>query len=150
MVNCRILFLDDDENRHSEVVYTFNRRCQAFKAIGVNIHLDRVYSADEAIKKLEFTKKYTLVCLDHDLELTKIIGHEYVSGMAVAEYIAYLMPTLLTPSWVHIHSWNGPAAERMEATIRESQVRYISHQPFESQTRYWDSLFQKAAELSKQ
>ena len=55
----RVLFLDDNENRH-----------KAFKRVVVGTgvtHVDWVQDAKAAIKYLSDNPKYDIICFDHDL-----------------------------------------------------------------------------------
>jgi CheY-like chemotaxis protein len=130
----QVLFLDDDLTRHAFVQAHF-RDWIARKAFVV----DRVFTAEQAIKALK-RDQYFLVCLDHDLESSDDLADEPASGMAVAQYIALHMPRKIMPTWVHVHSWNGPASRRMVETLRDGVLESVTAAPFAPKAKYWDAI----------
>jgi hypothetical protein len=129
----RILFLDDDDQRHLAVERYFNGRRDFI--------VDHVFFARQAIEHLG-ARRYFLVCLDHDLERSHeyLIGVPYETGQVVADHIGS-MPRKLLPAWVHVHSHNEAGRERMAEAILQgaSQVK-VTIAKFAPTMAYWDRV----------
>lgn len=109
----KVLFLDDDENRHDN-----------FRGPGLNWVIVRAYSYDEAIQKLVVFSPFDLVCLDHDLSYLAAIGQkpeDEKTGADVARYIAE-MPRHLRPKQAIIHSWNRDGRVRMAQILADAGI----------------------------
>lgn len=115
----KILFLDDAEERH-----------ESMKEYGRNHTITHVRTAQEAILKLA-VESFDLICLDHDLAYAqygnKPVGIEE-DGRLVALRIGrtwfsnrseQYFPFNDHKGWIHIHSWNNPAAVEMEKILSE-------------------------------
>lgn len=148
MIFCPILFLDDAKERHDAIEYAFHRRQQAFFHEGISLFIDQVYTAEQARHAIT-QKRYVLASLDHDLELSKLEGEDYVSGYNVAEHIALHTAVEMQPCWVHIHSWNMPGAARMHMVLQQSCVHFLTRSPFESWLKYWEQIFLQAAQYAR-
>lgn len=107
----KILVLDDDDNRHRG----FDRILQGRQVL-------HAYTASQAILALENDGPFSLVCLDHDLDLVSLLK-DPGCGMDVAEYLRLHLDRSKYPARVLVHSWNEPAAERMVAAIREAGIK---------------------------
>lgn len=100
----RILFLDDDRNRHDYFEYAMLFNVKDHQVI-------HVYSAKEAIEALLSNPPFDLAHLDHDL------GNQAGNnGYEVAVFIS-TMPASMAPRKIIIHSSNQIGAERMEARL---------------------------------
>lgn len=111
----KLLFLDDDKNRHEMTKKMF---------IGVDIR--HVWTAEEAIKALN-EEHFDEVSLDHDLggSLTHgtLPGVGEGSGYDVACHLAAL-PMEKLPKTIIIHSWNPEGARRMGVALWELKRIY--------------------------
>jgi CheY-like chemotaxis protein len=138
----RILFLDDDDQRHLAVDRYFEGRR--------DFVVDHVYLARQAIARLQ-ERRYFLICLDHDLEKSheRLVGVPYESGQAVADYIA-TMPRRMLPAWVHVHSHNEAGRENMAAAILlgAPQVK-VTVARFAPAMAYWDRVARFARQWSR-
>lgn len=108
----KILFLDDDKERHRRFV--MNR-------IGQDI--TTAWTCAEACKLLS-EEVYDVAYLDHDLSESAASGHPAAgerTGTHVAEFIA-AMPPEKRPRTVIIHSFNDYGRKRMRAILREAGV----------------------------
>lgn len=101
----RILFLDDDENRHKR-----------FAQETTGCYVDHVHTVRECIEALEKNAPYDLVCLDHDL------ADPQETGSDVAEFIRLHLQRTHYPRNIIIHSWNPAGAKRMESMIKETGI----------------------------
>jgi len=100
----RILFLDDNTNRHEYFEYAMLSNAKEHEVV-------HVYSAREAIDALINSERFDLVHLDHDL------GSEPGNtGQEVAIFIS-TMPDQMMPLKIVIHSSNHVGAERMGAQL---------------------------------
>ena len=108
----KVLFLDDDKNRH----YTFRKN-------NIGLDITFTWTAEEAIEALK-NNLFEEVSLDHDLRyeanLTLPPKGEG-SGYDVACYIAS-MPKEKRPSKVIIHSLNPAGAFRMGQALKECRL----------------------------
>ena len=110
----RVLFLDDDPERHAEFM---ELRPDAV----------RVWTADEAMAALA-SERFDLVYLDRDLydhgALERgiyLARGQRDSGETVATFIAS-QPADARPARVIVHSWNDDGAARMVATLKTAGV----------------------------
>jgi len=126
----RILFLDDDDERHRAVDRFFAHRGE--------FEVNHVWTARNAIAALQ-DRRYFLVCLDHDLEKSheRLIGVPYETGLVVAERIGFL-PRNRLPAWVHVHSHNEIGRERMAAAVVNGAPGVkVTMSYFAPSPRYW-------------
>ncbi len=110
----RILFLDDDLDRHRKVKS--------------HMPYDAVYTAVGAIEKLS-TKQYDIVFLDHDLGGRQMVdSNEEETGYTVAKWIAANKPVI---EFIVVHSLNHGGSANMISVLRraEYECQYI---PFTS------------------
>ena len=113
----RILFLDDNTNRHG----TMHEN-----SIGAVV--DHVYNAGEAIDHLE-RKEYDLIMLDHDLAEDPDLANSTPTGLDVAEHMArHLIQHSDTP--VVIHSLNAPGAQNMMNALLNAGYADVRIIPF--------------------
>jgi len=113
----RILFLDDNPNRHS----TMHQNC-------IGAVVDHVHTAGEAINHLE-RKEYDLIMLDHDLSEDPDKMNSTPTGNDVASYMArHLVQHSDTP--VVIHSLNPPGAQNMMNALHDGGYSDVSIIPF--------------------
>ena len=115
----KILFLDDDHDRHKKIVRQL-----------VGHSLDRVFSAQEAIACLE-KNVYDLVMLDHDLggpESENQLFDDAEDGRFVANWIAENSEKFSETSFI-IHSLNEQGRKSMARTIKTAGLRVKIH-PF--------------------
>ena len=109
----KILFLDDDEVRHTTAQQ---------ETIGLDVTFVR--TVPEAIKALSETV-FDLALLDHDLGGKTYVPSEHEdTGAAVARAIAQ-MPLERRPARVYIHSYNMAGAHAMVSTLREAATRAL-------------------------
>ena len=115
----RILFLDDDKQRHA-----------SYRLISIGDEVDHAWSAEEAIRMLDSGERYDYATLDHDLDEYAQMGQtpRDPTGQAVALHIAS-MPLEKRPKRVNVHSFNPVGAKRMVETLHEAGVR-VSRQIF--------------------
>ena len=121
----KILFLDDMDARH-----VLAREI----ASNLGIDVDSVYTAEEAIRKLEHGS-YEAACLDHDLAddhyagpyVSPSMGGTAHSGRAVARWISEHGK----PENVLVHSFNPDGAKAICEHLSDSQhLLKISRAPF--------------------
>lgn len=108
--NVRLLFLDDDAERHRVVAL----QC------GAHVTVEHVTTVDEAINALN-QGSFDIVSLDHDLDDTDAAN----TGMAVAQYIALHLEPARRPPFVIVHSVNPDGARAMEATLTEAGIKTL-------------------------
>lgn len=122
----RVLILDDDPQRHETFLRMFASH---------DIEVRQAFTAQQAINILNLTDRFDLVCLDHDLgEFSETLIGEPGCGMDVAEFIFLHIDQKKLPKQVLIHSWNAPAAKRMEETIRGTGIKVLAT-PFKATWR---------------
>jgi CheY-like chemotaxis protein len=99
----RILFLDDNEERH-----------KAFMRANIGNNVDHVWSAREAIEAIDLNEPYDVASLDHDLDWKAQAGMRPLeeTGMVVAHHIAS-MPKERQPRQVIVHSFNPVGGKNM-------------------------------------
>lgn len=115
----RILFLDDNEERHKRFRYN---------SIGCDV--THVYSYAEALAALS-GDRFDQVFLDHDLSEVAscgMAGPDEKTGYHVACIVAE-MPEEKRPELAVIHSFNTAGAKRMRAAL-EGAVKYTIERPF--------------------
>lgn len=108
----RILFLDDNENRH-----------RSFLAQNIGHVVVPVYKARHAINALEMYEPFDVASLDHDLDWQATAGLEPLeeTGLTVARHIAS-MPPERRPKMVIVHSFNPVGAQAMYDVLAEAGV----------------------------
>lgn len=113
----RLLFLDDDEERH-EVT---RQRVEA-------THVRSVAEMAELIK----THTFDVMSLDHDLEDLHYGCYDEQferTGLDAVKLIIAL-PLERRPELVIVHSWNPVGARRMCDALRDANVNHV-YQPFD-------------------
>lgn len=108
----RVLFLDDDEERHEAV--------RRMADLLPQVRIDHVWTAEKARRALDRTR-YDLALLDHDLEPLTYAPTPGRDGQAVAAFIVTL-PAWRRPRQVVVHSWNPLGAAEMERMLAEAGV----------------------------
>jgi CheY-like chemotaxis protein len=111
----KILFLDDDEERHEYA---------ATALIGHEVV--HVRTADEAITRLG-RELFDVAMLDHDLGGTHYAPSDASSGYAVA--CAIEGRAVMTPARIIVHSFNAAGARRMVAALHAANVA-VAWAPF--------------------
>lgn len=105
----RLLFLDDDQDRHDE----FRR------VVRDDIDVTYVYSVAQAKAAID-GDRFDEMWFDHDLAdygPSDMYGYcEEYTGQHVARYVASLPPEKM-PSAVRIHSWSPDGARAMARTL---------------------------------
>jgi hypothetical protein len=105
-----------------------------------------VYSAREAIKALSGEPRFSILHLDHDLDLVISINRpqtpdlnlwkryestvENDSGCAVARFVVSHLSTKKLPGKVIIHSTNTEGAMAMVHILRQ-RISQVSYEPFD-------------------
>lgn len=122
----KILFLDDDHERHRE----FRSRALAL-GYGVKYHLVQVFTAKDAIKELE-KGDVIQAFLDHDLSEDDIlceVGKPTLAptGMVVVDHIVTMTNP---PGSVVVHSLNYDAAVEMTTRLAAMRTILVSRIPF--------------------
>lgn len=110
----RVLFLDDDEDRH---------RAFARNANGCDLVAVRTY--EEAAAALASDGRFEQVFLDHDLSWAAAMGtpaEGEKTGTDVAALVAEL-PIEKRPDHVVIHSFNDAGARRMHLILHDAGYR---------------------------
>lgn len=113
----RVLFLDDDAERHTACARDYR-----------DLDVTHVWTAAGAVAALEMGEPFDVACLDHDLGGQHFATSDEGSGYAVAAHIARMEPGR-RPREVVVHSWNPEGAARMVATLIEAGVR-VARIPF--------------------
>jgi len=122
----KILFLDDDLNRHSKFTEASNGSEVTF-----------VHGVAQAIEALS-NEQFDIAFLDHDLDGRVFVEESEGTGTEVAEYIAK-MPAETRPRIVIVivHSMNPYGAQRMMNILRGAPGRLLAWQtPFGTQEFY--------------
>ena len=132
MKKLKILFLDDDKERHKAFSKTMDRRLDQK---GWGHEITYVWTANEAISKLK-TEVFDEVFLDHDLggessQMT-LPNSGQGSGYDVACFIA-TFPIEKRPNSVIIHSWNPEGANRMARALSQAaeEGMHVAKVPFD-------------------
>lgn len=105
----KILFLDDDELRHTYAAQAL---------IGHDVH--HVRTVPEALASLA-EHEFDVAMLDHDLGGTQYAPSDEESGYQVAVAIAERVTP--APRRVVVHSYNQPGAARMVTALRGGGVQ---------------------------
>ena len=107
----RILFLDDDANRHKK-----------FQSL-LGIKYYPAYTAEEAISFLK-SSQFDLVSLDHDLGNEVYVDSfgETPTGYTVAKWIAENKPKI---GAIVLHSLNPPGVANMKSILRNDYYLFI-------------------------
>jgi hypothetical protein len=120
----KILFLDDDLDRHSK-----------FTEASAGSEVTFVHSVAQAVEALT-TEQFDIAFLDHDLDGRVFVEEVEGTGTQVAEYIAG-MPCETRPRIVIVHSMNPYGAQRMMNILRACPGRLMAWQtPFGTQEFY--------------
>ena len=129
----RVLFLDDNENRHKALKRV---------VIGTGItHVDWAQDAEAAIKCLNDNPKYDIICFDHDLSdehYSAFIEHgenaDYgttMTGYDVAVFLVTELEEEKQPDYAIVHTFNSDGAKRITAALNEAGLqKYIYVFPF--------------------
>lgn len=120
----KILFLDDEKNRHDRTAWWFDPKDE----------VTHVWSAAEAIglyymhqMSLNPEDHFDLVSLDHDLGDYKWDGRDVVKAILV---LHTQIPNLPKPEFgFAIHSWNLPMADIMWYRLKDAGFE-VSKDPF--------------------
>lgn len=127
----KVLFLDDDPERHDAFFKGLKRR--GIDAELAEIHV--AYSIMDAQNELRDNSAFDIAFLDHDLGGRQMVMQREGTGTIVAEYIA-AMPPEQHPRLVVVHSFNAVGAGRMVETLRNAGVRCLQI-PFDA-TGFYD------------
>lgn len=100
----KILFLDDDRQRH--LLFQRGHRGRA------DVTIAAAWSYSEAVTELLVNDAFDIAYLDHDLELTHSSAQLCKNGFDVAQFIVSL-PEDRRPRSIVIHSWNDLGRIRM-------------------------------------
>ena len=114
-MSLRVLFLDDDPDRHTEFRRTVRDNIEV-------VYVWNVQQAKEALDGSAFDAAF----LDHDLSdfaSPDMYGYSdaELTGQHVARHIA-LMPEDKIPD-ITIHSWNPDGAKRMKEILADAGIR---------------------------
>lgn len=101
----RILFLDDDPNRHEK-----------FQLGTIGVTKVMVTTPEETIDYLMGDDRFDIVCLDHDLEGKIYCPSDERSGFAVCQFLN-TMPVEKLPGKVILHSYNEEGVENMHREL---------------------------------
>ena len=109
----RILFVDDSEYRHGRFKRNLKEEYEySKKPFNDTIHY--VFTAEEAIQKLQLEPQYDEVFLDHDLGWGK-------NGMHIVQHICEMREEF-RPKEVNVHSANIVAATEMVRKLRDYRI----------------------------
>lgn len=121
----RVLFLDDNENRH-----------KAFKRVVVGTgvtHVDWAQDAKAAIKYLSDNPKYDIICFDHDLSdehYSAFIENgenadygDEMTGYDVAVFLVTELDEEKQPDYAVVHTFNSSGAKRITAALNEAGLQ---------------------------
>lgn len=129
----RVLFLDDNENRHKVLKSVI---------VGTAVtHVDWAQNAEEAIKYLNEKPKYDIICFDHDLSeehYSAFIEHgenanygDTMTGYDVAVFLVTELEEDKQPDYAIVHTFNSDGAKRITAALNEAGLqKYIYVFPF--------------------
>lgn len=116
----KILFLDDSSQRHS-----------IFKQNAIGCSVDHVYTAKEAIEKLNNPDiHYDTIFLDHDLneEKENQLNDNEEDGRMVAKFLSEI--DRYSNSLIIIHSLNSPASLIMSSILQNKGFNSVYCVPF--------------------
>jgi CheY-like chemotaxis protein len=119
----RILFLDDDPERHA----LFNQALD----MSMQEQVWAVYDVAGAIDALEEGSPFDIAFLDHDLDGRIYVQESEGTGTEVAQHITTLEPAD-RPGLIVVHSFNPAGASRM-LKILQAQNCNAQYYPFGSQ-----------------
>jgi hypothetical protein len=129
----RILFLDDDLNRHA-----------TFKRGSIGNIVTFVETPDEAVEALfESTKskdkRFNVVCLDHDLGGKVFQPSDENSGIAVCWHMNRMLFDHL-PDKIILHSYNPEGVKNMAEALFEMQPEVdVDIAPFDTDV-FWNLI----------
>lgn len=128
----RILFLDDDKERHKFV--------EDFKGPHELVHVVNLNEAADEMTKEHFD----LVFLDHDLNDFSGTNGGEITGNVVA---AWMVRNLKNRPTVCVHSVNFDGAHNIQATFTDAGWKFPPHVPFGTEVfkRVWRILKVHAA-----
>lgn len=109
----RVLFLDDDENRHERM-----------KRMSIGHVVDHVRTAEEAIAAMRETE-YDLACLDHDLGGLIYVDSNDANGTGYTVAKALTELPIKRPKQVIVHSFNPVGAQRMARRLHDAGFRVV-------------------------
>lgn len=107
----RILFLDDDDNRHKH-----------FRQMHIGHDVTYVYTVEQCIEAMDKGPVFDAFSLDHDLGGQVYVTVEEGSGAQVARYISEMLPAEKYPQQIVVHSWNRDGAIRMVRLIKPTGI----------------------------
>jgi CheY-like chemotaxis protein len=117
----RILFLDDDPDRH----HTFARNTEGHEVTHVSTY-------DAALHALVHDEPYDAVYLDYDLDMfgpydtgpiiSMYSGPAAFTGGSVASFIAHRLPKAKYPKKIVVHSWNDNGRTEIVTTLQRSGI----------------------------
>lgn len=116
----KILFLDDNKDRHS-----------VFKRNSIGCYVDHVYTAKEAIEKLNDEDVfYDTIFLDHDLnwETENQLNDNEEDGRTVAKHLATV--SRYQSSLIIIHSLNNAGGLLMKGILEDHGFGSVFYIPF--------------------
>jgi len=129
----RILFLDDNENRHKVFQHVVKKKDTT--------EIDWAQTAEQAIEYLNNRPKYDIICLDHDLgEEHENISEanaedteygEIMTGYDVAVFMVTELEEELQPPYAIVHTFNPHGAKRITSALNEGGIqKFIYVFPF--------------------
>lgn len=118
----KILFLDDDEDRHTVFKEKLTREGYNVDEMLLSQQLHMVWDAPSCIEKLK-TNVYDEAHLDHDLGMLTYVdvNHEN-TGSAVCRFIAQDLTPENYPKKAIIHSWNHHGALNMQSLLEHVKI----------------------------
>ena len=114
----RILFLDDDENRHNKFAQTH-----------IGEYITQVRTVEACIDAIKNNPRYDLISLDHDLGGQVYVEAVEGTGTEVANWMATEMAPEKMPDRVWIHSFNPAGAKRMHDILAAAGIP-VRKRPF--------------------
>ncbi len=123
----KVLFLDDDQERHNSFYKELKR--QSIDSRDAEIY--PVFGIMDAQDELQANAAFfDIAFLDHDLGGQHMVARREGTGTIVAEYIA-AMPKDQQPKLVVVHSFNAMGAQRMMKILQDAKVRCL-YIPFDT------------------
>jgi CheY-like chemotaxis protein len=121
----RVLFLDDDENRHEVFSKKFHAGASPDDAFIA------VRNVDECVEALKSKGPFDKIFLDHDLGGKQFVKETEGTGYQVALFIESELGDELLPPKVIVHSYNQAGAFRMVNAIKNRiyNVRWVPFGP---------------------
>jgi len=111
----KVLVLDDENYRHNYYKKLYSN-CEYFEA----------RNAKTAIELLENEADIDLLHLDFDLFKTPHAPNEYLTGLAVVEYIIDKLDRNKIPKQIKVHSWNNKGHAQMMKILSLHKLKPIS------------------------